>query len=407
MTTTVWMNATLATMRGGGYGLVRHGAIACTDGDIVAAGSVAAVLGALPTGEEATEIDLDGRLVMPGLIDCHTHLVFAGSRADEFERRIAGATYAEIADSGGGILSTVSATRAASEDELVAAATPRLDALLADGVTTVEIKSGYGLASDAELTMLRAAGRLRSHRQVSVVRTLLAAHTVPAEFAGRADEYLDIVCEEIIPAAAAGGLADHIDVFCERIGFGLAQTRRVAEAARRHRLPVKGHTEQLSWLGGSALLARAGALSIDHGEYLRPDDVAVLAEHGTVVVLLPGACYFTGEHQRPPVQLLRRAGVPMAVATDMNPGTSPLASLRLAANQACVTFGLTVPEAMHAVTSVAARALGLVDRGRLEPGLRADLAIWDVEHPAELIYEPLTPRLHERVVEGLPARLPT
>lgn len=400
MAATVWAHGTVATMRGVGYGLV-HEAIACADGRIVAVGPADQVRRALPTAEPVTEVDLAGRLVTPGLIDCHTHLVYAGTRWAEFERRIAGATYAEIAESGGGIVATVQATRQASEDELVAAATPRLDAMVDDGVTTVEIKSGYGLTLESELAMLRVAERLGSERHVHVVRTLLAAHTVPAEFAGRADAFLDLVCGEIIPAAAAAGTADQVDVFCERIGFDVAQTRRVVEAAANHGLAVKGHSEQLSWLGGSALLAAAGALSIDHGEYLRPDDVDVLAEHGTVVVLLPGAFYFTGEQQRPPVDLLRRAGVPMAVATDANPGTSPLTSLRMAANQACVLFGLTVSEAMHAITSVAARALGLTDRGVLEPGRRADLAVWDLEHPAELVYEPLTPRLSRRIVDGV------
>lgn len=399
MTTTVWTNATLATMRGGGYGLVRHGAVACRDGSISAVGPTAEVLTALDA-EPDSMIDIGGKLVTPGLIDCHTHLVWGGTRADEFERRIAGATYAEIAESGGGIRSTVTATRAATEDELAAAALPRLDALLAEGVTTVEVKSGYGLDIDTELRLLRAARRLGNERRVNVVTTLLAAHTVPPEYTDRADDYVDVVRNEIIPAAVHAGLVDAVDVFCESIGFDLAQTALVVEAARRHALPVKGHTEQLSWLGGSALLARSGALSIDHGEYVDGGDIAVLAEHGTVVVLLPGAAYFTGEQQRPPVDALRAACVPMAVATDTNPGTSPLASLRLAANMACVLFGLTVAEAFAGITAVGARALGLDDRGTIEPGRRADLAIWDVDHPAELVYEPLTPRLHARVVAG-------
>lgn len=403
---TVWVDGTVATMRGDGYGLVHSAAVACVDGRIIAVGPVAEVRANLLDGQRVTEVDLEGRLVTPGLIDCHTHLLFAGSRAAEFERRIAGASYADIAEAGGGILSTVQATRRATVDELVAAALPRLDALLGDGVTTVEIKSGYGLTGDAELDLLRAAGRLAEVRAVSVIRTLLAAHTVPPEYAGCPADFIDVVCHEILPAAVEAGLVDQVDVFCERIGFDLEQTARVLEAAARHGLRAKAHTEQLSWMGGSALAARAGALSIDHGEHLRPDDITVLAEHGTVVVLLPGAAYFTGEQQRPPVDALRAAGVPMAVATDVNPGTSPLASPRMAMNQACVLFGLTVAESLHGMTSVAAQALGLVDRGLLEPGRRADLAIWDVDHPAELVYEPLTPRLHRRIVGGVDVTSP-
>lgn len=400
MAATVCAGGTVATMRGDGYGLVHGAAVAWVDDRVVAVGGVEDVRHALAARQPVMEIDLEGRLVTPGLIDCHTHLVWGGTRAAEFERRLAGESYAEIAATGGGIRATVDATRQASEEQLVATALPRLDALLADGVTTVEVKSGYGLELDTELRLLRAATRLGGERHVDVVRTLLAAHTVPPELAGRADEYVDVVCGEIIPAAAAAGLADAVDVFCESIGFDLDQTARVVDAARRNGLPVKGHTEQLSWLGGSALLARSGALSVDHGEHLRAEDIAVLAECGTTVVLLPGACYFTGDQQRPPVQQLRAAGVPMAVATDTNPGTSPLPSLRLAANLACVLFGLTLPEALRGVTAVAARALGLDDRGTIETGGRADLAIWDVDHPAELVYEPLTPRLHARVIGG-------
>ena len=397
--TTVWANATVATMQADGYGLVEGGAVACRDGRVTRVGAGEDVWSSLED-VDTVEIDLAGRLVTPGLVDCHTHLVWGGSRAAEFERRLGGETYAQIASGGGGIRATVAATRAASEDQLVAAALPRLDALLAGGVTTVEVKSGYGLELDTELRLLRAGRRLGDERPVDVVTTLLAAHTVPPEYRRRADRYVDLVCDEIIPAAASEGLADAVDVFCESIGFDLTQTARVVDAARRHGLAVKGHTEQLSWLGGSALLARSGALSVDHGEHLRDDDIDVLAECGTTVVLLPGACYFTGEHQRPPVPRLREVGVPMAVATDTNPGTSPLASLLLAANLGCVLFGLTVPEALSGVTAVAAGALGLHDRGTIEVGRRADLAIWDVDHPAELVYEPLTPRLYGRVVAG-------
>ncbi|MBA3399527.1 MAG: imidazolonepropionase [Acidimicrobiia bacterium] len=407
VTVTLWTNATVATMRGGSdeYGLIEGGAVAWDGETILAVGSCNEVRTMIDADAELEEVDLDeidleGRLVTPGLVDCHTHLVFAGSRAAEFEQRIAGATYAEIAAAGGGIRTTMTATRAATEDELVAAALPRLDALIGDGVTTVEIKSGYGLDLDTELRLLRAAHRLATERHVEVVPTLLAAHTVPPEFAGRADDYIAFVCDTIIPAVAASGLAGAVDVFCESIAFDLDQSRRVAQAAAAHGLSIKGHTEQLSALGGGPMLAAAGALSIDHGEHLGDQDVDVIAEHGTVVVLLPGACYFTGERQHPPVEAMRAAGVPMAVATDTNPGTSPLASLRLAANQACVTFGLTVPEAMHGITSVAARALGLHDRGRIASGARADLVAWDVDHPAELVYEPVTPRQYRRIVAG-------
>lgn len=345
-------------------------------------------------------IDAEGRCLTPGLIDCHTHLVWGGDRAGEFERRLAGASYAEIAASGGGIRATVAATRAADERALFDAAAPRLRALLAEGVTCVEIKSGYGLAVEPELKQLRVARALGERYEVRVRATLLAAHAVPPEFAGDPDGYIERVCAEILPAAAEAGLADAVDLFCETVGFDLAQSRRVFQRARELGLPCKAHVEQLSAMGGARLAAEFGALSVDHVEYLEDADIAALAAAGSVAVLLPGAFLFLNETRKPPVAALRRAGVPLAVASDLNPGTSPFASLRLMANLACVQFGLTPEEALAGITREAARALGLDDCGIIRPGLRADFALWDVEHPAQLVYEPLTPRLWRRVVAG-------
>ncbi len=343
---------------------------------------------------------LEGRLVTPALIDCHTHLVHGGHRADEWEARLEGDSYERIARRGGGILSTVRATRAATEDALVAEALPRLDALLADGVGTVEVKSGYGLDLEPELRMLRAARRLAVERRVAVATTFLGAHAVPPEFAGRAGAYLDEVCLPALRAARAEGLADAVDVFCEPIAFTAAEADHVLDEARRLRLPVKVHAEQLSRSGGAALAARAGALSADHLEHADEEDARALAAAGTVAVLLPGAFYALRETRRPPVEAFRAAGTIMAVATDCNPGSSPLASLRLAMNMACTLFGLTVREAWEGVTVHAARALGLADRGAIAPGLRADLAVWDAESPAELIYRMGERRLHARMVGG-------
>ncbi len=345
-------------------------------------------------------IDAEGRCLTPGLIDCHTHLVWGGDRAGEFERRLAGASYAEIAASGGGIRATVAATRAADERTLFDAASPRLRALLDEGVTCVEIKSGYGLAVEPELKQLRVARALGERFGVRVRTTLLAAHAVPPEFAGDPDGYIERVCAEILPAAAEAGLADAVDLFCETVGFDLAQSRRVFQRARELGLPCKAHVEQLSAMGGARLAAEFGALSVDHVEYLEDADIAALAAAGSVAVLLPGAFLFLNETRKPPVAALRRAGVPLAVASDLNPGTSPFASLRLMANLACVQFGLTPEEALAGITREAARALGLDDCGIIRPGLRADFALWDVEHPAQLVYEPLTPRLWRRVMAG-------
>jgi len=336
-------------------------------------------------------------LATPALIDCHTHLVFGGNRAREFEMRLQGATYEEIARAGGGIVSTVAQTRALSEDDLVAQALPRLDALIAEGVATVEIKSGYGLTIADEMKMLRAARKLGEARPVRVVTSWLAAHAVPAEYKDRADAYLDEVALPGLEAAHAQGLVDAVDGFCESIAFSPAQIERVFAKARALGLPIKLHAEQLSNLGGAKLAASFRALSADHLEYLEADGVAAMATHGTVAVLLPGAYYFLRETQAPPVALLRDAGVPIALATDCNPGSSPLTSPLLTMNMACTLFRLTPEEALAGFTRNAARALGLADVGTIEPGKRADIAIWDVNEPAELAYRIGFNPLHKRI----------
>lgn len=341
-----------------------------------------------------------GGVITPGLIDCHTHLVFGGQRADEFEARLEGASYTDIAKAGGGILSTVRATRAASENELVALATPRLEALIADGVTTVEIKSGYGLTVADELKMLRAARRLGQQLPVHVVTTLLGAHTVPPEFQHDSDGYIDLVCERMIPAASAEGLVDAVDVFCETIAFSVAQCERVFAAAKAHDLPVKIHAEQLSNMGGAMAAAGMGALSADHVEHLDAAGVAAMRSAGTVAVLLPGAFLTLRDTQAPPIQALRDAGVPMAVATDGNPGTSPLFQATLMLNLACTLFRLTPTEALAGMTAHAARALGKPDRGRIVAGAVADLCVWDIGTPAELAYAVQAGRLRQRIFAG-------
>ncbi|KQV58762.1 MULTISPECIES: imidazolonepropionase [unclassified Caulobacter] len=395
----VWINARLATLAPDreGLGVVENGVVASLDGRIAYAGPTAEA----PVFEAAEVIDLEGRWITPGLIDPHTHLVFAGDRAHEFELRLAGASYEEIARSGGGIVSTMRATRAASEEELVAAALPRLDALIAKGVTTVEIKSGYGLSLDDETKSLRAARTLGEIRRVGVSTTFLGAHALPPEYRDDPDGYVDLVCEKMIPAIAARGLADAVDGFCEGIGFSPAQIRRVFEAARDHGLPVKLHAEQLSNLSGAALAVEFDALSADHLEHLDAAGVAAMAASRTVATLLPGAYYFTRETKVPPIAALREAGVPMALATDCNPGTSPLTSPLLVMNMAATLFRMTVEECLAGVTREAARALDLLnDRGTLEAGKACDLAIWDIERPAELVYRMGFNPLHARVWRG-------
>jgi len=377
--------AHLATMRGDGvpYGAVRDGAVGI-DGDRIAWVGRAADL---PRDMVARRtLDCCGRWLTPGLVDCHTHLVHAGTRAHEFERRLLGATYADIAHEGGGINATVRATRAASADELAAQSRPRLAALAAEGVTTVEIKSGYGLDAATELKQLAVARLLGEQVGVDVRTTLLAAHALPPEFAGRADDYIDYVCREMIPAIARAGAADAVDAFCESIGFTPSQTQRVFAAANAHRLSVKLHADQLSDTGGAALAAAAGALSADHLEYTNAAGVAAMARAATVAVLLPGAFYALRETRAPPIDAFRAQGVAMAVATDCNPGTSPTTSLLLMLNMACTLFRLTPEEALAGATVHAARALGLTDRGTLAVGQRADIAAWDISEPAELSY---------------------
>jgi imidazolonepropionase len=379
--------------------IVAAGAIAVGAGRILYAGPADGLSNEFNSA--ADEIDCEGRLVTPGLIDCHTHLVFAGTRAAEWEMRLAGATYEEIARSGGGILSTVKATRSASEEALVASALPRLDALIAEGVTTIEIKSGYGLDSENEAKMLRVAGRLADARETTVVRTFLGAHALPPEAGGDRDRYIQSVCEDQLPAIASRNLTDAVDGFCDKIGFTVEQMTRVFDAAGKYRLPVKLHAEQLSNCGGAKLAARYQALSVDHIEYLDDDGVAAIAGSGTVAVLLAGAFYYLREKQKPPVDALRRANVPIAIATDANPGSSPFTSLLLIMNMAATLFDLTVEECILGVTRNAARALGrLADTGTLERGKWADLAIWNAERPAEIFCGIGVNPLHRRIWRG-------
>lgn len=396
---TIWDNARLVTLASDADSLrvIAHGRIAAKAGRIVYAGP----RDKAPALDASRHIDCADRLVTPGLIDCHTHLVYAGSRAVEWENRLAGASYEEIARAGGGILSTMNATRTASEAELVAQSRPRLEALVAEGVTTVEIKSGYGLELATERRMLTAARSLGKACNVSVRTTFLGAHALPPEYADRADDYIDLVAEEMLPQLADEGLVDAVDAFCEGIGFTPAQTERVFVTARRLGLPVKLHAEQLSNLHGAALAARHNALSADHLEHLDAEGIAAMARSGTVATLLPGAFYFTREQKPPPVAALREAGVPIAIATDCNPGTSPLTSLLLAMNMGATLFRLTVAECLAATTRNAARALGLSDAGVLAPGKWADIAIWNLSEPAELVYRMGSNPLHARYRRGL------
>lgn len=397
---TLWHHAHLATLDAddGTLGVLRDGVIAAREGRIVHVGPADQA----PDFDAVTRIDCQGRWITPGLIDCHTHLVYAGNRAGEFEQRLAGASYADIARAGGGIVSTVRATRAADDDALIAASLPRLDAMLGEGVTTLEIKSGYGLDLEHERKQLRVARRLGELRRVEIVPTFLGAHAVPPGVEAQA--YIDEVCGTMIPAVAAQGLAEAVDVFCENIAFSPAQARQVFEAARAHGLKLKIHAEQLSNQHGAAMAAQYGALSADHIEHLDADGVAAMAAAGTVAVLLPGAFYFTRDTLVPPIEALRAAGVPLALATDCNPGTSPLTSPLLAMNLAATLFRMTVDECIAGFTRHAARALGRQDRlGRLRAGLDCDLAIWDIDAPADLVYRMGFNPLHARVWRGQPA----
>jgi len=397
----IWSNARLATLDPArpGLGIVEDGAVAARDGRILFAGPAADLPPDVLSGAET--VDCDGRWITPGLIDCHTHLVHAGNRAREFEMRLAGATYEEIARAGGGIVSSVSNVRAADEDGLVAESLPRLDALLAEGVTTIEIKSGYGLTVADELKLLRAARRLGETRDVTIATTYLGAHATPAEYKDRNGDFLREVVLPGLEAAHAEGLADAVDGFCEGIAFSPDEMRLVFDMAKKLGLPVKLHADQLSNLHGAALAAGYGALSADHLEYTDEDGAAAMAKAGTVAVLLPGAFYFIRETKKPPVDLFRKHGVRLALATDSNPGTSPLTSLLLTMNMGATLFGLTVEECIAGVTREAARALGRLDAiGTLEAGKTADLAIWDIGAPAELVYRIGFNPLHARIRAG-------
>ena len=383
---------TAATMRGG-YGLIPDAAL-LIEGDSIA------WIGPRAQAPKAQSLDCQGKLLTPGLIDAHSHLVFAGNRAAEFELRLQGASYEDIARAGGGILSTVTATREATEDDLIAQSLPRLDAMIAQGTTTVEIKSGYGLTIADELKMLRAARRLGQLRPVTITTTHLAAHAIPPEYKGNPDAYIEEVAIPSLRAAHAEGLIDAVDAFCETIAFTPAQVDRLFTAARALGLRVKLHAEQLSDQGGAQLAARHAALSADHLEHLSPEGVADMALAGTVACILPGAYYTLRDTQPPPIAALRAAGVPMAVATDCNPGSSPMTSLPLAMNMACTLFRMTPEEALLGTTAHAARALGLTDRGTLAPGLRADLCLWNATHPAELSYRIGAEALHKSIIGG-------
>ncbi|MDS9946457.1 MAG: imidazolonepropionase [Planktomarina sp.] len=380
------------------YGMIENAAIAITEGVIAWVGPVAE----LPTAFASLPREsFDGRTVTPGLIDCHTHIVHGGDRSVEFEMRLKGASYEELARAGGGIVSTVTATRSASEDTLLRDALRRVDALIAEGVTSIEIKSGYGLETDTELRMLRVARSIAKNRQIRVKTTFLGAHATPAEYTGRDDNYIDEVCIPTLRAAHAEGLVDVVDGFCEGIAFNPSQIARVFDVARELGLPVKLHAEQLSNSGGAKLAASYGALSADHIEYLDEDGVKAMVDAGTIAVILPGAFYTLRETQAPPIDLLRKHGVRMALATDINPGSSPLHSLLLALNMGCTLFRLTPEEALRGVTINAALALGLSDTGLIKKGMRADLVVWDVKHPAELAYRIGFNPLHSRIFGGI------
>jgi imidazolonepropionase len=394
----IWLGAHLATMAGDDIGAVSDGAVAVRDGRIAWLGPRSALDALAWSAAQIT--DAAGCWITPGLVECHTHLVYAGDRADEFAARLRGATYEEIARAGGGILSTMRATRAAPEDELLAQSLPRARALVEEGVTTLEIKSGYGLDLPSELKMLRVARRIGEQLGVTVVKTFLGAHALPPEFANRQDEYVRLVCEEMLPAVAAERLADAVDVFCERIAFSAAQTRTIFERARALGLPARLHADQLSDGGGGALAADCGALSADHLEHASERSLQAMAERGVVAGVLPGAYYYLREKQAPPIERMRALRLPMAVSTDCNPGTSPIASLLLAMNMACVLFRMTTAEALRGATVNAARALGMHDRGMLRVGMRADLAVWCVRHPEQLCAQVGVHRPLDVVVNG-------
>ena len=400
VTHSVFINLDAATMVGDAapYGLIKDAAIAVRDGRVNWVGPKCDVPAEY---DGASRVDLDGRLVTPGLIDCHTHIVHGGDRAVEFEMRLNGASYEEVARAGGGIVSTVKATRAATEETLLADALRRVDVLIAEGVTCLEVKSGYGLDIKTELRMLRVARAIAASRPIRVQTTFLGAHATPAEYAGRDDAYIDDICIPALRAAHAEGLVDAVDGFCEGIAFQPDQIARVFDVARELGLPVKLHAEQLSNLGGAKMAARYGAMSADHIEYLDEDGVIALAGAGTVAVILPGAFYTLRETQAPPVDLLRKHGVPMALATDINPGSSPLNSLLLTLNMACTLFRMTPEEALRGATQHAASALGLTDSGTIRAGMRADLAVWDAKHPAELAYRIGFNPLHSRIFGGI------
>ncbi|MBB5573856.1 MULTISPECIES: imidazolonepropionase [Rhizobium] len=395
----LWRNTRLATLQGDrlGLGIVEKGAILTKGSRIVFAGNESDV----PETGDAEVVDLEGRWITPGIIDCHTHIVHGGNRAREFEMRLEGASYEEIARAGGGIVSSVNATRALSVNDLIATALPRLDTLLAEGVTTIEVKSGYGLSVESELKMLQAARALEDARPIRVVTSYLAAHATPADYRGRNDDYISDVVLPGLEQAHARGLADAVDGFCEGIAFSPAEIARVFDRAKAFGIPVKLHAEQLSNLGGAKLAASYGALSADHLEYLDEDGVKAMADAGTVAVILPGAFYAIHEKQKPPVKALREAGVAIAIATDCNPGTSPLTSMLLTMNMAATLFGLTVEECIAGATREGARALGLLAKtGTLEAGKSADFAIWNIESPAELVYRIGFNPLHARVFKG-------
>ncbi|TLU67134.1 imidazolonepropionase [Thalassotalea litorea] len=387
----VFINANIATMNDGAksYGAMENAALAVSDGKIAWIGAMQDLVELnLADFPKLSVIDVSGQWLLPGLVDCHTHIVYGGHRANEFELRLQGASYEEVAKAGGGIVSTVKATRAASEEQLFNSALPRLNALQSEGVTTIEIKSGYGLDTETELKMLTVAKRLGEQPGIEVRKTFLGAHALPVEYADNADGYIDLVCNEMLPAVAADNLADAVDVFCEGIGFDIKQTERVFQAAKQHKIAIKVHAEQLSDLGGTALAAKYQALSSDHLEYLSEESIKAMQQADMAAVLLPGAFYFLRETKLPPIDRLREHGVAIALATDANPGSSPIHSIQLMLNMACTLFRLTPTEAIAGVTCHGAKALGLADNvGSLEVGKQADIAVFNVEQVAQLCYQ--------------------